>query len=176
MRKILTAQIKGEIYFSLVCSRLFTEKQKRLPQEKSEESVNYYTWIITWPKRWGRMYLWYGLTSKNVSNMVPQTWIIESPKIYKISDKVVNIIAEAMKNNEKIQKGIFQGDSLSSFLFVIEMTTLTKKRTGRYKFTKSQEKINHFMYMKAIKLFAKKRKRTGDFDKNNKNIQPGYRN
>ena len=50
----------------------------------------------------------------------------------------------------KIQRGIFQGDSLSWLLFVIEMIPLNyvlwKCRT--YKFIKSQEKIYHFTYMR----------------------------
>ena len=48
-----------------------------------------------------------------------------------------------------------------------------KKCMGGYKITKSQEKI---MYMDDIKLFEKKRKRTGDSYADNKNIQPGYKN
>ena len=40
-------------------------------------------------------------------------------------------------------------------------------------FTKSQEKINHLMYMDDIKLFSKNEKRIGDSDTNNKNMQPG---
>ena len=61
----------------------------------------------------------------------------------------------------KIQKGIFQGDALSPFLFVIAMISfnnLPRKRTGGYEFTKLQEKINHFVYIDDIKLLAKEMK------------------
>ena len=58
----------------------------------------------------------------------------------------------------KIQRGIFQGDTLSSLLFIIVMmphNDILNKCTAGYKLSKSQEKIHHLMYMDNIKLFAK---------------------
>ena len=58
----------------------------------------------------------------------------------------------------KIQRGTFQGDALLPFLFVLAMMPLDLilwKCARSYKFTKSQEKINHLMYMDNIKLFAR---------------------
>ena len=63
---------------------------------------------------------------KKASDMVPQSWIINCFKMYKISDKVINFIEEITKtwrveltaggrriDETKIKKGIFQGDTLS---------------------------------------------------------------
>ena len=61
----------------------------------------------------------------------------------------------------KIQRGIFQGDALSPFLFIIAMMPLNhilRKCTTGYKLSRSQEKVNHLMYMDDIKLFAKNEK------------------
>ena len=84
--------------------------------------------------------------------MFPQTWLIECLKMYKISDKIINFLAKAMKNwkvelsagkqtltNVKIQRGIFQGDSLSPPVFVlpIPVNYILRKWTEGYKFTKS---------------------------------------
>ena len=61
----------------------------------------------------------------------------------------------------KIQRGIFQGDAPSPLLFVIAMMSLNhilRKFTAGYELSKSQEKINHLMYMDDIKMFAKNEK------------------
>ena len=61
----------------------------------------------------------------------------------------------------KIQRGILRGDALSPILFIIAMMPLNhihRKCTAGYKLSKSQEKINHLIYMDDIKLFAKNEK------------------
>ena len=91
--------------------------------------------------------------------------------MYKISHEVINFINKTMKTwkveltaggrnlaEAKIQRGIFQGDALSPLLFIIFMMPLNhilRRCTARYKFSRSQEKINHLMHLDDIKLFAK---------------------
>ena len=114
------------------------------------------------------------IESKKAYNTVPKSWIIDCLKMYNISAKVINFIENTMENwrveltaegkslaEVKIQRGIFQGDALSSLLFVKAMVLLIqilRKCAGRYKLHKSQEEINHLMNMDDIKLFAKNEK------------------
>ena len=61
----------------------------------------------------------------------------------------------------KIQRGIFQGDALLPLLFIIAMMPLNhilRKCAAGYKLSRSQEKINHLIYMDNIKLFAENKK------------------
>ena len=106
--------------------------------------------------------------------MVPQSWILHCLKMYKISHEVINFIEQTMKTwrvdltaggrsiaETKIQRGIFQGDALSPLLLIIAMMPLNhilRKCAAGYKLTRSQEKINHLMYMDDFKLFAKNEK------------------
>ena len=92
--------------------------------------------------------------------------------MYKISDEVINFIEKTMKTwkvgltaggrrltEARVQRRIFQGNTLSPLLFILAMMPLNhilRKCTDRYKLSKSQEKINHLMYMDDIKLVAKK--------------------
>ena len=107
-------------------------------------------------------------------DIVPQSGTINCLKMYKISNEVINFIEKTVKiwkveltaggrrlAEAKVQRGIFQGDPLSPLLFIIVMKPLNhrlRKCTAGYKLTKSQEKINHLLYMDDIKLFAKNEK------------------
>ena len=111
---------------------------------------------------------------KKAYDMLPQSWILNCLKIYKISHQVIKFIEQTMKTwrvelttggrsiaETNIQRGIFQGDALSPLLFIIAMMPLNyilRKCTAGYKLSRSQEKINHLMYMDDIKLFAKMKK------------------
>ena len=111
---------------------------------------------------------------KKAYDMVPHSWIINSLKMYKISDEVINFIDKTMKTwrvelttggrrlaEAKIQRGIFQGDGLSPLLFIIAMMPLNHilgKCPAGYNLGRSQEKVNYLMYMDDIKLFAKNEK------------------
>ena len=106
--------------------------------------------------------------------VVLQSWIINCLKMYKISHEVINFIEKTIKTwrveftaggrsfaETKIQIGIFQGGTLSPLLFILDMMPLNhilRKCTAGYKLSRSQEKINHLMYMDGIKQFAKNKK------------------
>ena len=101
--------------------------------------------------------------------MVLPSWIINNLKMYKVSDGVINFIEKNMKTckvelttgrkslaEAKIQRGILMGDALLPLLFIIAKMPLNhilRKITAGYKRTKSQEKINHLIYIDDIKLF-----------------------
>ena len=111
---------------------------------------------------------------KKAYDMLPQSWILHCLKMYKISHEVINFIKQTMKTwgveltaggrsiaETKIQRGIFQGDAISPLLFIIAVMPLNhilRKCSAGYKLSRSQEKINHLIYMDDLKLFAKNEK------------------
>ena len=111
---------------------------------------------------------------KKTNDIVPQSRIIECLIMNKISDEIIIFIENTMENwrvnltaggkslaEMKIRRGVSQGVALSPLLFVIAMMPLShmlRKWTGGLKFHKSQEKINHRMYMDIIKQFVKNQK------------------
>ena len=127
---------------------------------------------------------------KKEYDIVPQSWIIDCLKMYKITGEVVKFTEHTMENwrvelkiggknltEVKIQRGIFQGDALTPLLFVIAMMPLNhihRQCSGKYKLHKLQEKINYLIHMKDIKLFAKK-EGTGNPNTGSDNKQSGYR-
>ena len=173
MWKILTVQIKEVIYYSLTNRRLFPDEQKGCCKGSRGMAELLYIdeHILNESKtRWKNLAMSW-IDYKKAYDMVPQTWIINCLKMYKISHDVINFIKKTMKTwrveltawgrslaETKIQRGIFQGDALSPLLFITAMIPLDhilRKCTAGYKLSRSQEKINYLIYMDDIKLFAK---------------------
>ena len=176
MWKILTAQIREEIYYSLTSRGLFPDEQKGCCKVSKGTVELFYIdqHILNESKTRRKNLAMAWIDYKKAYDMVPYSWIIDSVKMYKISDEVINFIDKTMKTwrveltaggrrlaEAKIQRGIFQGDVLSPLLFIIAMMPLNhilRKCTAGYKLSRLQEKVNHLMYMDDIKLFAKNEK------------------
>ena len=139
MWKILTAQIREEIYCSLTCHGLFPEEQKGCRKgSRSAAELLYIDQLILNKSKTRRKNLtmaW--IDYKKVYYMVPQSWIINCRKMYKISHEVINFIEKTMKTQgveltaggkslagAKVPRSIFQGDVLSPLLFINVMMPL----------------------------------------------------
>ena len=91
-----------------------------------------------------------------------------------VNDEIISFLKESMRSwrveltcgkevlgEVKIERGIFQGDSLSPLLFVVILIPLThilRKAKPGYQFTNSGEKINHLLFMDDSKLDSKSEK------------------
>ena len=176
MWKTLTAQIREEIYYSLTSRSLFPDKRKGCCKGSRGTTELLYIdqYILNERKTRGENLAMAWIDYKKAYDMIPYSWIINCLKMYKISHEVMNFIDKTMKTwrvelaaggrslaETKFQRGIFQGDALSPLLFIIVMMPLNhilRKCIAGYKLSRSQEKINHLMYMDDIKLFAKNEK------------------
>ena len=110
--------------------------------------------------------------------MLPHSWILETLGMIKVAKNVEVLLRGSMSrwrteptaNGEmlgevKIERGIFQGDSLSPLLFVVAMIPLTlvrrKERMG-YRFGSAGRKINHLLFMDDLKLFGQNEEEVSD--------------
>ena len=58
----------------------------------------------------------------------------------------------------EIKRGIFQGDSLSSLVFVLALILVNfilRKAKAAYEISESKEKINHLLSMDDLKLYSR---------------------
>ena len=163
MWKILTAQIREDIYYFLTSRRLFPDEQKGCCKgSRGTAELLYIDQHILDESKTRRKYLamaWFDY--KKASDMVPHSWIINSRKMYKKSDEVINFIDKTMKiwrveltaggrrlAEAKNQRKIFQGDAISPLVFTIAVMPLNhilRKCIAGYKLNRSPEKVNHLM-------------------------------
>ena len=108
---------------------------------------------------------------KNACGTVPHTWILQCLKIFKVTNNIRNVTEKSMKSwnveltsggyklsEVKINRGIFQGDSLSPILFVITLippSLLLRDMKAGYMFGELRGKINHLLLMDDLKLYSK---------------------
>ena len=158
MWKILTAQITVYYYYSVL---LFTHKSRtvprgteRMPQGNQKNRRSTIHWS-SHPQGKQNVAKKSWINNKKAFDMVPQSWIINRFKMYKISLEIYwkyhgklesRTDTGRKKLKAKIQRGIFREDALLPLLFVMAMMSfnlILRKYTGGYKLHKSQEKINH---------------------------------
>ena len=99
MWKILTAQIRAEIYDTLTNRGFFPEKQKgcRNGSRGIGELLYIDQHILNESKtRWKNLAMVW-IDYIKAYDMVPRSWIINCLKMYKISDEVINFIEKTMK-------------------------------------------------------------------------------
>ena len=110
---------------------------------------------------------------------VPHSWIVKCLRLYKINEQIIKMIENQMRNwktnivlnynrgrvqieNVKINRGIFQGDSLSPLLFCLAinpLSVLLNKEELGYSLEKTRSKrsrklISHLLFMDDLKVYA----------------------
>ena len=130
MPKILTAQIREKIYYSLTSRGLFPDEQKecRKGSRGTAELLYMDQHILNESKTRRKNLAMARIDYKKAYDMLPQSWILHCLKIYKISHDVINLIEQTIKtwrveltaggrsiSETKIQRGIFQGDEFRPY-------------------------------------------------------------
>ena len=174
--KILTGIIEEETYTFLEQRSLLPEEQKgcRKGSRGTGDLLYIDRMLLQEVKRRNKNLAMAWIDYRKAYDLVPHSWILECLENLGVNEEIRRIVKESMKSwkveltygndvlgEVKIERGIFQGDSLSPLLFVIILIPLThilRKASPGYEFASSKEKINHFLYMDDLKLYSKTEK------------------
>ena len=98
MWKILTAQIRKEICYSLTSRGLFPDEQKvsRKGSRGTAELLYIDQHILNESKNRRKYLAMAWIDNKKAYDIVPQSWIINCHKMYKISHETINFIEKNM--------------------------------------------------------------------------------
>ena len=99
MRKILTAQIRENIYYSRTSRGFFPDEQKGCCKgSRGTAELLYIDQHILNESKTRRKNLAMALIDdKKAYDMAPENWILHCLKMYKISHEVINFIEQTMK-------------------------------------------------------------------------------
>ena len=110
---------------------------------------------------------------KKSLDSVPNTWIMKCLELYKVCPVAINFMKECMKNWKttlhlnhangsltsrllRINRGIFQGDSLSPLLFCLALAPLSSLlNESSYGYEIYGQKVTHLFYMDDLKTYAR---------------------
>ena len=103
-------------------------------------------------------------------DMIPHNWISKCLEVFRVAENTKNFLVNSMNKwkleltsnwvspgNVEIRRGIFQGDSLSPYFFVLSMVPLSlvlRKEKFHSEFGDKKTRINHLLFMDDLKLFA----------------------
>ena len=171
--KILTVQIREEIYYSLTNRGLFPGEQKgcRKGSRGTAELLYIDQHILNESKSWQnnlamawidyKKGIWYGsakLENKLSQNVQNITW---SHKLHRENHENLESWIDSRRKKldwNKDPKMYFQMRWAITLIIHNCQIHILRKCPAGYKLSRSQEKINHLMYLDDIKLFAKNEK------------------
>ena len=102
--------------------------------------------------------------------MIPHSWIEKLLEIFKVAGNIMCLFDKSKKKwnktltagekdlrNFRIKRGIFQGDNLLSFLFLIALIPLSMLSNVKYGYNFGNDKANvsKLLFMDDLKLYKK---------------------
>lgn len=172
--KILTSIMSVEIYRHLEDNDLIGEEQKGCRRGyRGTKDHLLLDKVIMKDSRQRKKNLAMGwIDYQKAYDLVPHSWILEALRMVGVAEGIRKLLENSMRRwntmlecggqhlaNINIQRGIFQGDSLSPLLFIICLLPLSvilrEARQGYDLDRSSSGKINHLLYMDDLKLYGK---------------------
>ena len=172
LRKLLTAIISDKLYLHLETQDLLPEEQKgcRKGSRGTKDQLLIDKAVIRNCKRRKSNLNMAWIDFRKAFDMVPHSWMLKSLDLIGAPRNVIELLKNSMKDWKtnlfsgesplgavNINRGIFQGDSLSPLLFVITLIPLTlvlRRLKQGYSFGKGKPRLNHLLFMDDLKLYG----------------------
>ena len=173
MWKLLTGVIAHRVYAHLDQEKLLPEEQRgyRKGSRGTNDLLCIDRAVIKEVKSRNKNLAMAWIDNKKDYDMVPHSWILECLDYFGVVENIKSLLVNSMEkwkimlcsgNSElgevEIKPGIFQGDSLSSLVFVLALIPLSLKlgkAKAAYEFLETKEKINHLLFMDDLKLYSR---------------------
>lgn len=177
--KIITAIITQKIDKHLTQHNILAEEQKgcRKNSKGCKEQVVIDSIVMKQTEKQQRNLITCYIDYKKAFDSIPHSWLLKILEIYKIDQHIQHFLSVTMQtwrttihlttnqkrieiDKIKINRGIFQGDSLSALWFCLclnPLSNILKSTTYGFKIkhqNTTQHTINHLLYMDDIKIFA----------------------
>ena len=173
MWKLLTGIFSDKVYDHLKDNNLLPDEQKgcRRKSRGTKDQLLIDKAVLREVKAKKRCLSMGWIDYRKAYDMVPHSWICEMMEMVKVARNVESLLSRSMSDwktlltangdvlgEVDINRGIFQGDSLSPLLFVIIMIPLSillrREKLG-YAFGPGGKLINHLLFMDDLKLYGK---------------------
>ena len=174
--KLLTGVITDQIYAHLDQEKLLPEEQKgcRKGSRGTTDLLYIDRAVIKEVKSRNKNLAMAWIDYKKAYDMFPHSWVIECLDLFGVAEITKSLLVNSMEkwkvmlcsgNSElgevEIKRGIFQGDFLSTLVFVLALIPLSlilRKAKVAYEFSESKEKINHLLFVDDLKLYSRNEK------------------
>ena len=176
IRKLLTGVIVDQIYVHLDQKKLLPEELNRC--RKGSRGTNDLLYIdravIKEVKSRNKNLAMVWIDYKKAYDMVPHSQIIQCLDLFGVAQNIKSFLVNSMEkwkvmlcagNSElgevEIKGYIFQGDSLSSLVFILALVPLSlilRNAKAAYEFSESKEKINNLLFVDDLKLHSQSEK------------------
>lgn len=177
--KLLTSILTDKISDHLDTNNIIAEEQKGSKRNSRgcKEQIIIDSAIVGEAKKLKKPLYTAYIDYKKAFDKIPHSWLMETLGLYKINPQIIQLLQHMMakwqtkltmsnKNetteigNVQIQRGIFQGDSLSALWFCLAINPLSailnKDKRG-YNIGAKPETITHLLYMDDLKIYATNR-------------------
>ena len=172
MWKLLTSVISERMYEHLLENNLLPDEQKgcRKKSRGTKDQLLIDKRILKHCKRNQRNLAMAWIDYRKAYDMVPHSWLLESLKMVGVADNVIQMLENSMQKwkteltacgdklgEVKINRGIFQGDSLSPLLFVVTLIPLSlilRDTEMGYDVGIEGKLISHLLFMDDLKIYA----------------------